>query len=218
MKNNYNTLIQERPHLFENPQDCPYRILLTDEEIQAAETATGLSTGILHEDNFILLVRDAIQWNSGKYGTYIRILHRNPIGGAVILPVTSDGAVVLIRQFRHVDRQWHYEIPRGFAADSDQNLTKNTALRELSEEIHASVTTVEYLGTLYPDTGLLGQPIAFYSAALSSTDQLLPQIDEGISSLKLVSVKELEMMIQTGQIQDGFTVNAYTLAKLKKIL
>ena len=56
---------------------------------------------------------------------------RHP-GAAAVLPVTSDGDVLLVRQFRHAVRDELVEIPAGVLdADGEDALT--AAARELHE-------------------------------------------------------------------------------------
>jgi 8-oxo-dGTP pyrophosphatase MutT (NUDIX family) len=50
-----------------------------------------------------------------------------------VVPVTPDGRVVLIRQYRHGSRQVHYELPAGIVDATDADLER-TARRELLEE------------------------------------------------------------------------------------
>lgn len=50
-----------------------------------------------------------------------------------VLPVTHDGRIVLIRQYRHGSREVHYELPAGICDATDADL-EQSARRELLEE------------------------------------------------------------------------------------
>lgn len=50
-----------------------------------------------------------------------------------VIPVTPDGRIVLIRQYRHGARAVHYELPAG-VRDADDADLEATARRELLEE------------------------------------------------------------------------------------
>ncbi|WP_337175052.1 NUDIX hydrolase [Paludisphaera sp.] len=50
-----------------------------------------------------------------------------------VVPITPDGRVVLIRQYRHGSRRVHYELPAGVVDATDADL-EQTARRELLEE------------------------------------------------------------------------------------
>ena len=93
-------------------------------------------------------------------GNYARII--SPHGdGAVILPVDIDsGDVLLVCQFRHPQRDWILEAPRGFANPCDKNVLQ-VAMRELEEETGARPVCIGDremifpLKRVYTDTGKL---------------------------------------------------------------
>lgn len=54
-------------------------------------------------------------------------------GGVIVFPVTEDGELVLVRQYKHGARKVLLELPVGRIEKSDRN-TRAAALRELREE------------------------------------------------------------------------------------
>src|SRR5579885_381339 len=140
----YFALVEARPELFQNPPGGGYVILLDEKDIGEAETQMAerlksvgkpiewARVGIAYQDQYLLLLRDAVRYPDGSLGTYIRSVDQYPgMVGVVILPMYK-GQVLLIRHFRHATRTWHLELPRGFG----QSLkTEDDARRELYEEI-----------------------------------------------------------------------------------
>lgn len=216
MKERYFELMQNMPELFENPKGCPIQILLTAEEIEKAETVTGRSAGIMYEDGYIYLLRDAVQWGNGSYGTYIRVVHKNQHGGTAVLPVTDEGKIILTRHFRHSTRKFYYEIPRGFL---EKGLTKEeNARKELKEEINATEAQMHYLGEVLPDGGMIGTSSALFLAKVPACQLKVNDELEGITTILELSCEEITEKILNGEIVDGYTMTALFLAKTKGLL
>lgn len=222
----YLDLVRRRPELFENPPLGGYTILLDEAQIREVEAAAsrrlearGLPpgwsrVGIVYEDQYLLILRDAVRFPDGYLSTYIRVLSRE--GGAMGVAVLAlhEGETLLVRHFRHATRRFHLEIPRGLA--EPQSSLEERARIELMEEIQAQVTGVEPLGQLHVDTGLNGHVVELFCATVSSFGRT--EEHEAISEVIRVTVPELERLISTGEITDSFTIAAYTRAKLRKLL
>lgn len=222
----YLDLARRRPELFENPPGGGYTILLDEAQIQEVEAAAtrrlqarGLPpswsrVGIVYEDQYLLILRDAVRFPDGYLSTYIRVLSRE--GGAMGVAVLAlhEGAALLVRHFRHATRRFHLEIPRGLA--EPHSSPEERARIELMEEIQAQVTRVEPLGQLHVDTGLNGHVVEMFCATVSSFGRT--EEHEAISELIRVTIPELERLISTGEITDSFTIAAYARAKLRKLL
>lgn len=220
-RDDYFALAHERPELFTNPDGEIITILLDEEEIKQAEevVAAKLSqrnlpadwaqVGIAYQDQYLLMLRDAVRFPGGALGTYIRAVA--PSGGApgvIAIPV-YQGQVVLLRHFRHGTRSWNWEIPRGFGEPG--STPEQNARRELEEEIGATVTRVVSLGTVTLDTDSSGPPDGYFLAEISAYTQA--ELEEGISALRLVSFADFERMIREGEISEGYTLAAYARAK-----
>ena len=73
-----------------------------------------------------------------------------------ILPITEEGKIVLIRQFRAGTANTPYEFPGGVIETSDENL-KHAALRELLEETGyapGDASAIQHLGSANPNPAL----------------------------------------------------------------
>src|ERR1700737_2412923 len=112
----YLAFAKAHPELFANPAQGGFSIILNKSEIRDAEARqaralkeSGGSTdwaqvGIAFEDQYQILLRDAVRFPDGSLGTYIRLLSPKPqVLGVAILPV-YQGKVLLIRHFRHATR------------------------------------------------------------------------------------------------------------------
>lgn len=216
----YLAFARTHPELFVNPPDGGFTVLLDEHEIleAAAQMVKHLEetgkpsewacVGIAYQDQYLLLLRDAVRFPDGTLGTYIRFVDQFPgILGVATLPMYQKH-VLLIRHFRHATRSWHIEIPRGFGIESS---SEANARRELAEEIGATVSRLVPLGQTYPDTGMSSGRVALFYAEVESYGQ--PETGEAITDLLPTSLSEFERMIRENEITDGFTLAAYARAK-----
>ncbi|MEU6345879.1 NUDIX hydrolase [Streptomyces sp. NPDC046977] len=228
----YAALRELRPELFVNPPGAAYEILLDrgDQDRVAREVgelavAFGFpeecaDIGVVYRDPYVCLVRDAVRFRSGRVNTYIRFVSGAEGGGAAVLPVLDDGRIVLLHHFRHADRDWHWEIPRGFGEPGEGGAT--TARRELLEELGGDITEMVRLGEYSADTGLHSGRDQLYLARLASSSfsgSLGPDAhEEGIDALRALSPDEMRAMLAEGRIHDGFTLAAWSLATARGLL
>ncbi|MET7598900.1 NUDIX hydrolase [Streptomyces sp. NPDC004082] len=228
----YDELRERHPDMFVNPPGGTIDILLdpSDQERVARETselavALGFpeesgDIGIVYRDPYVRVLRDAVRFPSGRTGTYIRIVPESGAPGAAVLPVLSDGRLVLLHHFRHAARGWHWEIPRGFGAPGEDG--SEAARRELREELGCDAVDLTYLGPMSSDTGLqAGHDELYLGRVDTAVFQDTPSADareEGIGSIRPVSLEEFENMLLGGQISDAYTLAAYGLARARDLL
>jgi ADP-ribose diphosphatase len=222
-RSEYRALVRSRPELFENPRGSGFKILLDEDEIRQAEEDTArqlrkfgapaewAAVGVAYQDQYGLMLRDAVRYPDGSLGTYIRLV-APPAPGVVILPAWQ-GKILLIRHFRHATRSWHLEIPRGMGSAVS---IEEDANRELAEEIGTQASRLVGLGDVYPDTGLSNSRVALFYAEVESCGE--PEADEAITHILPTPAAEFERKIADGEIADGFVLAAYARAKARGLL
>jgi len=139
---------------------------------------------------------------------------RHP-GSAVLIPVTSDGAIVLVRQYRHAIGRSAWELPAGSLKPGED--PREAAARECHEEIGLIPSAVEHLGAFFPTPGYCDEEMHFYLATgLRTPSDGDPPVrqdeDEDIES-RAFSIDEVREMIATGAIIDLKTVAGLTLMR-----
>lgn len=221
----YDTIRRRWPELFVNPPGAAYEILfepslvrVAEDEDEARLTARGFpaawaKTGVVYEDPFIILVRDAVRRPDRSLGGYSRKLAASGAAGVVVLPVFED-KIVLIRQFRHATRTQHLEVPRGFGEPGVS--AADQARAELREEIQAEADSLVELGSFHSNTGDSSGSTELFLANIHDFGQ--PQESEGITDIVLKEPKRVAELIRDGEITDSFTIGAFTRAWLRGLL
>lgn len=84
-------------------------------------------------------------------------------GGVGVIPVTDNGDILCVEQYRYPHAKMTLEIPAGKleAKDCDH---RHSALRELREETGAVCDKLIYLGEIYPSPAILDEVIHLYMA------------------------------------------------------
>ena len=92
--------------------------------------------GVISEDSWTIVLRDLVKTISGTYTGYIRMLNRKSQlernGKDVVILVQVEGTYLILKHFRHDDRLYHWECPRGFG-ESDLTAEEN-ARKEIMED------------------------------------------------------------------------------------
>jgi ADP-ribose pyrophosphatase len=223
----YLNLIANNPGLFNN--ENALLVIITDEveienwKIKRKSELRGKGLpeewgeiGVVYEDPYIMVLRDLVKFPSGEVGSYFRIINSADLRGGkstVILPI-FDNKILLLRQFRHPTRKWHWEVPRGYG---EPDITpEENAKKEVFEEIGGEISELIDLGPFHNNTGVEGGEVELYFAKLRSIGKT--NLDEGIKFYKLVEPILVEKMISNAEITDGFTIAAFTRAKLRKLI
>lgn len=125
-------------------------------------------------------------------------------GAAAVVPVTDDGKILMVRQYRNALERYTLEIPAG-ALDSAAEPGLNCAARELEEETGFRSDDLEWLINLRTTVAFCNEKIEVYVARnLIPSRQHLDE-DEFID-LKAYSLDELKEKIFSGEIEDAKTV------------
>jgi ADP-ribose pyrophosphatase len=137
---------------------------------------------------------------------------RHP-GSVVLVPVTDDGRVMLVRQYRPAVGRWLWELPAGTLKHNE--LPDSAARRECQEEIGLIPTQLERLGSFYPTPGYCDEAMVFFRATGlrvpgASDARALPDEDEDLEP-RAFALDDLQQHIASGEIADLKTVAGIAL-------
>lgn len=125
-------------------------------------------------------------------------------GAAAVVPVTEDGKILMVRQYRNALDRYTLEIPAGALDEADEPGIV-CAGRELEEETGYRSENLEWLITLRTTVAFCNEKIdVFVAKDLIPSHQHLDE-DEFID-LKAYTIEELKEKIFSGEIEDAKTV------------
>ena len=135
-------------------------------------------------------------------------------GAAAVLPVTEDGKILMVRQYRNALERETLEIPAG-CRDSKTEDTAYCAAREMEEETGYRSTNVKHLLSLRTTVAFCDEAVDIFVA--TDLEVGTRHLDEAESiDVEIYTLEELCDMIYEGKIQDGKTIAAimaYAAAK-----
>ncbi|RYZ86285.1 MAG: NUDIX hydrolase [Proteobacteria bacterium] len=165
-------------------------------------TEKKIKSNIAYQGSFLKVLRDEVELPNGK--TSFREYIPHP-GASLVIPVTSTGKLVMIRQFRYPLQAEFIEFPAGKLDQGEDPLT--AAKRELAEEIGQSAKLFQHLTTIHPVIGYSDEKIEIYLAKdLYEVDQHLDE-DEFLNLFETTFDEAMELMKQ-GKITDVKTMIA----------
>ena len=148
------------------------------------------------------IYKDYVEVN-GK-NTVWDLVHHN--GGAAVVPVTKEGKILMVRQYRNAIDRFTLEIPAG-AFDSAGESGADCVTRELEEESGYKAGKVDWLITTRSMVAFCNEKVEIFVATdLIPSEQHLDE-EESIE-LEEYTLEELKAKIFAGEIQDSKTVAA----------
>ncbi len=143
---------------------------------------------------------DTVELPNGKDG-YREIVHHR--GAVCVLPITDDGDVICVKQYRHAHGEVLLEVPAGKLEEGEHDHAE-AALRELEEETGAECRSLKYLGKLYPTPAIFTEVIHMYVARVKSFGHTHPDEDEFLE-VERIPLRTLVEMVMRGDIPDAKT-------------
>ncbi|MDP4094434.1 MAG: NUDIX hydrolase [Bacillota bacterium] len=131
-------------------------------------------------------------------------------GAAVVIPISSDGEIYMVRQYRKPIERITLEIPAGKLDPGEEPL--DCAKRELMEETGLTAKHMKHLTSIHSTPGFSNEILHMYAAVDLKEGQPDADPDEFISCEKL-PVKQLIQMVMTNQITDAKTIIGILLAE-----
>jgi len=157
-------------------------------------------TRTLYQGRVFTLAQENVTLGNGNT-TDLDVIHHP--GAAAMVPLTDDGQLIILRQYRHAMRRDIWEIPAGTLEPGED--PESCARREVEEETGYRPARLVKLGQIIPVPGYSNETISLYLCTdLTPTEQNLDR-DEQIAVQAIPLSKALEM-ISSGEIQDAKTI------------
>ena len=160
-----------------------------------------LRSEVLHRGKVFNTKVDQIKYKSGNRA--VREVAEHP-GGAVVLPVTDNGKIIMVTQYRFPVEKVLLELPAGKLGKNENPL--HCAVRELEEETGYISENVKEIGSIYTTPGYSSERLWIYLAKdLKPGNHNREEGEYGMEVFEL-SMKEIEAKILKGEIVDGKTI------------
>ena len=161
------------------------------------------SENLIYKGNILDVYCDDIYLPDGKEATREYMKH---LGAVCIVPLTDEGEVICVKQYRYAHKRIVLEIPAG-KLDSAEEDRREAALRELREETGALCDKLTFIGDLIPSPAILTERISMYLAEGLTFTDTDPDDDEFLEIVR-IPLDTLVEMIMDGEIADAKTQSA----------
>ena len=159
-----------------------------------------ISSEYLYKGRIINLRKDSALLPNGEEA--VREVIEHP-GGVAVAPLTADGELLMVRQFRYPYKEVVLEVPAGKLSAGEIPL--ECGKRELREETGATAQEYINLGILYPSPGYVNEKIYLYMAKdLTFGEQNLD--DDEFLSVESIPLERAVDMALSGEITDAKTL------------
>src|SRR5260370_40983423 len=165
-----------------------------------AKKAKVLNSTTIYEGPVFGIRRDEVIEPSGVRA--IREVITHP-GSVVVLPVLTDGRILLVEQYRHATRQYLWELVAGRMDPGET--PKVAAARELMEETGYRAKRFRVFLDVFPTPGFLEERMFILLAEGLTAGEAEPEEDEKIIS-RAYNRKQLEEMIRGGKLRDAKSI------------
>ncbi len=175
-----------------------------------ADEVRRIKRELVHRGAVIDMYCDTMEFENGNTAKWDYIHHD---GAAAVVPVTDEGKILMVRQYRNALERYTLEIPAGKLDDPKEEGIV-CASRELEEETGYRSENLEWMITLRTTVAFCNERIEIFAAHnLIASKQHLDE-DEYID-VKAYTVEELKEKIFSGEIEDSKTVAALLAYDIK---
>lgn len=160
-----------------------------------------IKQNLVHQGKVVGFYEDIIRLPNGNTVTWDLVKHP---GAAAVIPVTENGNILLVRQYRNALDTMTYEIPAGGIEKGESGY--DCVKREIEEETGYKAKKIEHLVTIVTAIGFCDEEIPiFVGTGLQKTAQDLDE-DEFIDVYEMTPEK-IKNMIFSGEIVDAKTIS-----------
>ena len=164
-----------------------------------------LSSEMLYRGVILNLRKDKVTVRDGR-ASYREIVEHS--GGVVILGVTPEGKIPMVRQYRKAANAVVLELPAGKLEKGED--PAEAALREYREETGYTAESVRHVAEFFPTVGYSEEVLhVFFAEGLTAGDTDFDE-NEAIETEEYMPETLFEM-IDEGKLNDGKTLIALLL-------
>jgi ADP-ribose pyrophosphatase len=163
------------------------------------------------QSSFLELVEATVEADDGQ--TFMRSIVRHP-GAVTVVPVTDDGDVLLVRQFRAAAGRELLEAPAG-KRDVEGEPPETTGRRELEEEVAHRAGRMVLLAEAFTSPGFCDEYAYIYAALdLTPLDHAhAATAEEAAMTIERVPLGTVDELVADRRIVDATTIIGLLLTR-----
>ena len=166
---------------------------------------TFLHSKIIHSCRIFTLKKDG--YRSPRTGKEHDFYLLDSVDWVNVIPLTSDGQVILVKQFRFGTKDFSLEIPGGMLDEGD--MPSQAAVRELREETGYAGDEPILLGFVHPNPAIHTNRCHTYLVRNVTFKNLLPQDSTEDIEVQIVPLADIPRLIREGQITHALVIAAF---------
>ncbi|WP_047985370.1 NUDIX domain-containing protein [Ornithinibacillus californiensis] len=173
-----------------------------------------INTVKIFDGKVVKLQVDEVTLPNGKQST--REIIKHP-GAVAVIPMTKEGKIVLVEQFRKPLEKSIVEIPAGKLEPGED--PQETAVRELEEETGYTTKSLTKLTSFYSSPGFADEIMHIYVAKELEKLVEAPSMDEDeFVEILEVTLEEAKQMVEELRIHDAKTNYAVLYLEMQELL
>jgi ADP-ribose pyrophosphatase len=166
-----------------------------------------LTTKIVLKNPWWTYKMDEFRIPDGISGEY-HYVHTN--GASMIVPVTADGKIILVNQYRYLCDKESIEFPCGGVKEGKSY--EEMAVIELEEETGFRASSLRQIGEFNPYNGVTNEICKVFIAHGLIQSKSIPDATEEFEILHRTPA-EIDSLIRTNVIWDGMSIAAWGLVR-----
>ena len=174
--------------------------------MEGSPSEPTVASEVLYQGRIVNLRVDTVRLPNGRLTTR-EIAEHSPC--VCIVPMDTQGNVLLVRQYRKAAEAQLLAVPAGGVEPGEGS--QEAVLRELREETGFTAGTLHHLSSFWMAPGWSTEYMHAYLATDLSPAILAPDADEIISVVR-VPVARIPELVQNGEIQDAKSIVSLLLA------
>ena len=167
---------------------------------------TQLDTDTVYDGRIIRVRVDTVGLPGGRETVREVVEHAACV---VIVPVDSNGDILMVRQYRYATGRSLLEAPAGRVEPGES--PDDCAQRELQEEVGYAAGSLLPLGGFWMSPGFCTEYMHAYLAQDLAPSRMEPDDDEDIS-VERIPLSSAAQLVQRGDIQDAKTIAVLSMA------
>lgn len=166
----------------------------------ADEQVKVISSRMVYAGKLFDLLVDEIELPGGVRAAREHVRHP---GAVCMIPIDSDGSVLMVKQYRHPAGERLLELPAGTREPGEE--PEDTARRELAEEVGRTPGRVHHLGGFYVAPGYTSEYIDLFVCENLVEANEPGEEDEDIEIIRMAPEAALKA-IEDGEIKDAKSI------------